>query len=329
MAKTKKLKEKNYITLSAVLRAKEARLLSRERLERMAGESYAEACRSASDAGYPDLAEADVEGINAALEEHLSREREEVAELAPEETLLRLTGLQYDCHNAKALVKAEGDAARTEAVFSRAGCYSLDQLLEAYSAEEEESAGLPAPFAAAIREARKALARTGNPQLSDFILDRAYFAQLLAEAEASGRPVLRKYVRDRIDKVNLRSLLRTMSMGKRGDLLDRSLIPGGSVPLDQIADPELPREEVERLYASTIFEKAAGEKGMTAFEKAADNAELAAVGSVSLMAFGPEVVLEYLTALENEIVSLRILLTGKRMGIGAETLRERLRDSYV
>ena len=328
MAKTKKLKEKNYITLSAILRAKEAKLLPRERLDRMAGESFQEACRGAADAGYPDLSGADVDGVSAALEQRLAEERAEIAALDPDGVLLRLTGLQYDCHNAKALVKALGDTAATEAVFSAAGCYTLDQLMEVY-ASDEGSGELPPVFAEALREARTALAKTGNPQISDYLLDKAYFALLLSEARAAGRPFLVNWVRSRIDKVNLRSLLRTMNMGKRGELLSRCLIEGGTVPLDQISDPELPREEVARIYASTIYGQAAEEPGITGFEKAADNAEIANVGSVSMMAFGPEVVLEYLTALENEIVSLRILLTGKRMGIGAETLRERLRDSYV
>ena len=68
---------------------------------------------------------------------------------------------------------------------------------------------------------------------------------------------------------------------------------------------------------------------MTDFEKAADNAEQESLQSATLISFGPEVVVEYLSALEGELMSLRIVLTGRRMGIAPATLRERLRESYV
>ena len=329
MAK-KKLKETDYIALSAMLRAREARLLGRDQLERMLSEgSFAEACRVAADAGYADMSECDAAGINAALAERYVSELAEVRDMLPDKSLLRILCLQYDCHNAKVLVKSGGETEGGSAgLYSDQGVYTVAELKAVYDAESDHGA-LPAAFADTLRAAKSALARTGNPQLSDFLLDQAYFAALSAEAEATGRPYYVNYVRNRIDKVNLRSLLRTLDMGRREELLANALIEGGNVSLDQLRDPGLTREDIERLYAVTIFDRAAEETNMTAFEKAADNAELEYVSSGSLIPFGPEVVLEYFTLLENEIMSLRIILTGKQMGIGAETLRERLRENYV
>ena len=327
MAKAKKLKATDYITLSAMLRAREAKLLTRDQLERMLAEnSFPEVCRIATDAGYSDMSELDAGGINAALGQRYSAELEDVRELLPDRTLLRFLCLQYDCHNAKVLVKSGGDA--ENALYSPSGCYSVEELKEVYDSEGDNGA-LPEPFAEALRAAKVALARTGNPQLSDYLLDKAYFDSMRSEAEGTGRKYYIDYVRNRIDKVNLRSLLRTLDMNRRGDLLQNALIEGGTVELDQISDPALTREDVARLYSVTIFDRAAEEAGMTGFEKAADNAELDYISSGSLIPFGPEVVLEYFTALENEIMSLRIILTGKRMGIGADALRERLRENYV
>ena len=324
-----KIKTNDYIALSAMLRAKEARLLGREAMERMLTEgAFSDACRIAADAGYADMSELDTAGINAALDERRSAELEDLRQMLPNPELLRLVSLQYDCHNAKALVKAEGDERRCGPLFSPAGCYTPAQLREVY--EEEVGSGELSPaFAEAIREAKTLLARTGNPQLADYALDKAYFAELLGTAEASGSKFLLNYVRARIDKVNLRSLLRTLPLSRRGELLDCSLIEGGTVGLDQLKDPGLTRDDIVRLYAPTIYAAAAEQTDMTAFEKAADNAESDFVSSCSLICYGPEVVLEYISALENEIMSLRIILTGKRMGIDAETLRERLRDIYV
>lgn len=311
-----------------MLRAREAKLLSRDALERMLGESFADACRAAAEAGYADMTGMDTAGISAALERRRSEELAELRDMIPDEALPRFFALPYDCHNAKVLVKSGGDRDAAERLFSGAGTYSLDELWEVYSSDDGDGA-LPPLLAEAIRSARGVLARTGNPQLADFQLDRACFALLRALAGETGRPYFTDYVRNRIDKVNLRSLLRTLDMGRRAEMLDAALIEGGSVSLDRITDPGLSREDIVRLYGATIFDAAAEENGMTAFEKAADNAELREMSGGSLIPFGPEVALEYVTALENEIMSLRIILTGKKMGIGAETLRERLRENYV
>ena len=304
-------------------------MLSREQLERMLTEpSFAEACRAAADAGYGDMAEKDTDGINAALDARRAAEIEDLRQMLPDAELLRLVSLQFDCHNAKVLVKSEGDEHRAEPLYSPAGIYTPEQLREVYASEYGDGE-LTGTFADAIREAKVTLARTGNPQIADFLLDKAYFAELLRTAEETGRGFLKDYVRARIDKVNLRSLIRTLGLPRRGELLASALIEGGTVGLDQIRDPNLGREDILKLYAPTIFAAAAEKTDMTEFEKAADNAERDFVSSCALISFGPEVVLEYVSALENEIMSLRIILTGKRMGIDADTLRERLRESYV
>ena len=310
-----------------MLRAKESKLLTREQIERMVSEpGFAEACRIAAEAGYADMSGMDAAGINAALETRYTSELEDIRELVPDKSLLRLLCLQYDCHNAKVLVKSGGEA--DGGLYSENGCYTVEELKTVYDAENENGE-LPEIFAEALSAAKTALARTGNPQLSDYLLDKAYFETMRAEAASTGRPYYMNYVRNRIDKVNLRSLLRTLEMGKRGELLANALVEGGSVEIDQIRDPALTREDVLRLYSTTIFAHASESADMTGFEKAADNAELEELGGGSLIAFGPEVVLEYFAALENEIMALRIILTGKRMGLGADALRERLRESYV
>ena len=310
-----------------MLRAKEARLLTRDQMERMLGESMNEACRAAADAGYPDMLGMDSAQISAALESRRAEELGELKDMVPDGELLRIFCLQYDCHNAKVLVKSGGGAGG-EGLYSGAGYYPLEQLRAVYEAENEDGELTPL-FAEGIRAARSALARTGNPQLADYQLDKAYFAELLSMAEDTGRSYFVSYVRNRIDKVNLRSLLRTQKMGRRVELLGTALIEGGTVPLDQLTDPGLTREDITRLFGASIFDRASEEESMTAFEKAADNAELEFISGGSLIPFGPEVVLEYVTALENEIMSLRIILTGKKMGLSADTLRERLRENYV
>jgi len=325
---SKKINDKDFICLSAILRAKEAKMLSGAKLERMLTETeFSDACRVAADAGYEDMSAMGVTEINAALAAHRAAELAEAAELIPDPFVLDMFRIRYDFHNAKALVKALGDPEACRSMLSDAARFTPEELLAVYRAEVG-GGKLPAALADAIREAKGALAHTGNPQLADYILDKAYFAELLREAEKSGKTYITDYARMQIDKANLRSVLRTEGSARREAMLANALIEGGTVPADLLL-MTTDREELVRLFSATVFAKAAGLTDMTAFEKEADNADRAYVLRSSFVAFGPETVIEYVSALENEIMSLRIILTGKRMGISETKLRERLRESYV
>ena len=310
-----------------MLRAREAGFLGRSRLERMLDEpTYADACRVATEAGYPDMTGMDVKGINAALADRRAAEVAELGEQLGESGVLALFRLPYDCHNAKAIVKAEGDMSRCETLLSGAGTYAPELLRAAY--DGADPAGLPALLIEAIAEARQTLARTGNPQAADNVLDRACFALELKAAEETDSAFILDYVRSRIDKVNLRSALRTLGLPRRDELLRDALIPGGTVDPAAIL-AAAGRDELQQLFSTTAYTAAAACTGMTDFEKVSDNAEQETLQGAALISFGPEVVVEYLGALEGELMSLRIILTGRRMGIAPATLRERLRESYV
>ena len=326
---SRKIKDNQFICLSAILRAKEARMLSGAKLERMLAEpSFADACRIAVEGGYEDMSQMDVAGINASLAAFRARELAEIGDLAPDVAVLDLFRMKYGYHNAKVLVKSQGDAQADADLLSDAARFTPEQLLEVYQSETGDGA-LPAAYAAAIREAKIALARTGNPQISDYILDKAYFSELLREAKKSGKPFIEDYVRLQIDKANLRSALRTMDLQRREELLDYALIEGGTISVEELRNSMETKEDLQRLYAPTVLGKAAEASGMTQFEKEADNAVRDYVLQSNFVSFGQEVLVEYLSALENEITSLRIILTGKRMGIPEAKLRERLRESYV
>ena len=304
-------------------------MLSGSKLERMLAEpNFADACRIAAEGGYEDMSGMDVAGINASLAAFRAREIAEIASLAPDVSVLDLFRMKYGYHNAKVIVKSEGDPEKDADLLSDAARFTPEEILAVYRSESGDGE-LPAAYAKAIREAKTALARTGNPQRSDFILDKAYFAELLREAGKTGKPFITDYVRLQIDKANLRSALRTLGMDRREELLDNALIEGGTVSVEELRAAADSREELQRLYAPTLLGRAAGASGMTQFEKEADNAVREFVLRSSFVSFGQEVIVEYLSALENEITSLRIILTGKRMGIPEAKLRERLRESYV
>ena len=323
------MKDNQYICLSAILRAKEARLLTQAQIDRLLSErEFSDACRIAMEGGYEDMSCMDVNGINDALARFRAQQVAELDELVPDYAVLDLFRMKYGYHNAKVIVKSGGNLEKNRYLLSDSARFSEEELLEVYQSEDGDGV-LPHGYAVAIREARNALARTGNPQLSDFILDKAYFAEMLKEAGKSNKTYITEYIRMQIDQANLRSLIRTKGMPRQTELLRGALIAGGRVSPDEILAALGSHEQVVALYAGTEFQKAVDEANLSMFEKEADNAIRNYVMRVNMVSFGPEVIIEYLSALEHEITTLRIVLTGKLMGIPAEKLRERLRDRYV
>ena len=325
---TKKVKNTEYLTLSAMLRAREARMLTKERAERLLTEpSYADAARSLTDCGYEDLSGADTAGINRALEQRRAAEIADVYEMVPHKAVAELFRLKYEYHNAKVLVKNGGGGSRAQALFSPCGRSSLEEMLKAY--ETGENSDLPEELVQALTEAKVTLARTGSPQMADFVLDKALYAEMSALASSLGDEYILGYVRLLIDSVNVRTGYRVRLSGTKGDKLSMALIPGGSVDCAAILRSIDSKDAFSQLWASTAFAGAVNEESMTAFERSADNAVNAYLADSERIAFGPAAVLGYLAAVENEITAIRIILTGRLTGIETKLLRERLRDSYV
>ena len=327
-------KKEAYLSLSAMLRAREPKLLNADRAGRMLdAASFEEAAKLLTDCGYADLSQAGAGEIEAALTQRRNQILDELEQLSPERAIVDLFRIKYDVHNAKVLLKSEAMGVDGTALYSRSGRFAPEKLQELY--HEERYSELPESFGKALAEAKSILARTANPQLADFVLDRAMFEEMLAAAKATDCPFLTGYVRLLVDCSNLKSLVRTGRMHKDADFLRQVLLPGGNVDEDRLQAAG-DGEGLTALFAHSPLEQAAARGAealsggsLTAFERACDNAVNTYLRSAKLVSYGPEAVAAYLAAVEGEITAVRMILTGKLAGIAPETIRERLRDLYA
>ncbi len=305
-----------YLCLSAMLRAREGKMLTADRAGRMLeAQNFEECAKLLGDCGYEDMTGMNAGEIDAALSAH-------------REAVFRL---KYDYHNAKTVLKAEAMGADPLRLMSFSGRVAPEKLKSAW--DEERLPDLPKVLGEAMAEAGSTLARTANPQLADFELDRAYFAEMKAIADELDNPFLTGYVRLLIDAANCKSVVRTARMHKSADFLADVLVRGGT-DVDRLSAAD--GETLAALFVRTPLEKAAEKGGeamsggsMTVFERACDNAVNDYIRGVKLLSYGPEVVVAYLAALENEITAVRMILTGSLAGVDADTIRERLRDFYA
>lgn len=330
-----KITDKDYLYLSAMLRAREAGMLTRETMERMIdAPSFDEAAKLLTDCGFQDLSGMSAGQVEAALSARRGEIYAELEAIVPEKQIIDVFRIRFDYHNAKVMVKSEGADVDGAYLLSGSGRIPPERLIEAYNSEE--LGGLPYAFRTAIMDAKSVLNRTENPQLADFILDRAYFAEMAQAAGSVSSPFLRAYVGALADSANINAAVRTRRMGRDAEFLRRALVPGGSRGEETILQAYASGEGLASVFSGTVFETAA-EKGdlaasggsLTEFELASDNAVTRFLAGARYVGFGAETVVAYLAAVESEITAARMILTGKLSGVKPEKLRERLRESYA
>lgn len=313
----------------------ENRLLTRDRMERMIeAKDHTEAFKVLTECGYDELNEVTGSGLEAVLAKAQSDVFHDLSSAVPDVNLIDVFRIKYDYHNAKALIKAEATDADPTRLLMGGGRYAPESLAEDY--RRDELRGCTDTFRQAVSRARESLASTGDPQLCDFILDRACYAELSAAAAASGSSFVKGYAAILIDAVNLRCTVRASRLGKGADFLAQVLLPGGSVSTDTLARAK--GEDLGHIFASGALAEAAalgaavsasGSGSLTAFERACDNAVTAYVTAAKHVPFGEQTVVGYLYAREAELTAIRTIMNSRMAGLDGDTIRERLRDSYV
>ena len=330
----KKIKDTDYLFLSTRLRALERNLLTSARMERMIdAPTAADAAKVLTEIGYSEFSPSSDSELNEALRVEREKVFEELYRFVPDRSVVDVFKVKYDYHNAKALLKARAMGTDSKRLLVDAGRMEAEKLSAAM--EEGDYSLLPGEMSSAVQEAAEVLSATGDPQRSDFILDKAYYAEMLRCAENTGSDFLVRYVRASIDAANLRSTVRTLRMKKGGDFLKKVLFEGGTIPTDRVMAAALggnledPYRTGELKTAAEYGAAAVNGGSLTAFEKACDDAVTSFAASAKRVPFGVEVPIGYLVAKENEFTAVRIIMSSRMANIDGEIIRERLRESYV
>ena len=327
------MKDTDFLFLTAMLRARETFMLSSEKINRMLeARDFDDAAKQLTDCGYSDMSGMDAGRIESVLQKHRADVYYELSSYVNTRGLIDLFRMKYDYHNVKVLVKAAGSGTEASSMLSSSGRVAPDILAEAFTTGERSD--IPPPVAESMASASGVLSRTGNPQLSDIEIDKAYFGELLSLSVSLEDDFITGYVRLLIDSANLRILVRSVRTRRDVNFLSMALIPGGSVGIDRLEAAFA--ENSLAAFSGGALENAAklGEESMkggtqTQFELACDNAALQYFDGTMFISFGPAPVFAYLAKLEWEITAVRMILTGKLTDISADVIRERLRECHV
>ena len=103
----KKIKDTDYLAISARIKAMENGLLTRERMEQVLdARTDEEAVKLLQESGYPDLHATDPEALDKVLSATREAILEDLADSAPDPRYIDIFKLKYDYHKVKAILKA-------------------------------------------------------------------------------------------------------------------------------------------------------------------------------------------------------------------------------
>ena len=340
----------DYMFLASKIKARAYKMITFEQLEQvLTAGSFDAAARRLAEFGWPNMMGMNTQQINQVLSERWHSLIKEFSILVPEEQALELFQIPYDCHNAKAIVKGEGAGIDGSGLMLDGGRVAPDKLKQAY--EENDFRFIPSALAKGMTEAKAVLAKTQNPQLADFVLDKSCFGEmreLVMEVEPNveyssmllddeaGIPFMEYYCGLLIDRANLRTCVRCIRMGKNAEYLRQVLLDGGNVSADYLAKTAFSDEELMTMFVASPLQEAAklgmaAMKGgsMTSFEKECDDGLMRYLANMRMMYFGVQLVVWYFAAEDRNITNVRMILTGLRSGISPDRIKERLRETYV
>ena len=323
--------KKDYIFEDARIRVMETGLLTKADFEQLLAEpSYAAALNFLKDKGWggPDAPK----NAEALLQAEEKATWDLMEELLPQSPLLNTLRLSRDYQNLKAAVKQiyTDSALDAERLFVEGGTIPSAKIRRAL--EEQDPEQLPEEMAEAAAQATEVLARTGDGQLCDIILDRAALKALLKAGKEAEDPVLNEYAQVTAVSADIRCALRAARSGRDGETIREMLVEVPGLDLADLTEAALNgRQAVSDYLALTPYASLAPalSQSMSAFECACDNLLIERIRPQLYESEKPGPLVAYVIARENEIKCVRLLLSGKLNGLPENVLRESLRNSYV
>ena len=323
------MNELEYTYAVARIRALEASLLTDAVIEQMIHCGDTGQClQLLEEKGWGD------ESGSGSIEEMLKREEEKtwevIREVAPDFSVFDVFSLQKLYHNLKAAIKAVCTDARDGHIFYEDCAINGREMIAIV--ENKEFSRLPEHMIQVAQEAYETLLTTRDGQLCDVMTDRAALDAICAAGEQSKETIIRDYARTTVAIADIKIAVRCAKTGKSAEFMQRAMAPCAEVNVAALAKAAQGGTEALREYlGTTVYAGGAEalEESPSAFERWCDNRMMDTMRPQKYQAFSVGPLVAYLFARQNEIKTVRIILTGKQNGFPEEMIRERVREMYV
>ena len=318
-----------YTYAVARIRALEVALFSNSTIDQLiACQNYKQCLQFLEEKGWGD---SETSGDAEAM---LTREEEKIWELVRELSvdMENFDVLSYSklFHNLKAAIKEVCTEAKNPAVYYDDCPIPGTEMYQIV--ESREFSRLPGHMSRTAQEALDTLLHTGDGQLCDIIVDRAALDAIEEAGKKSGELIIENYADTTVAIADIKIAVRSQKTGKSADFMRRAMAECDSLSLDQLIRAALSgEEEIAQYLEGTSYAGGADalRESPSAFERWCDNRMIETLKSQKYETFSVGPLLGYLIARENEIKTVRIILTGKQNGFTDDAIRERIREMYV
>ena len=320
--------DNQYLYAVARIRSKELGLLSKSDIEQLMGcKSEKECVNFLADKGWGRTEHESTEQMLAAERE---KTWELIGELVEDMSVFNTFLYSNDYHNLKAAIKQVYTDYAQGAIYISHGTIEPAVIVEAI--REKEFGSLPDYMRACAQEAYQIMMQTGDSQLCDIIIDRAALDTILQKSKESGNDLLAAYGELKVAAANINIIIRSIKTGKDKAFMERAIAECASLNKEELINAAL--EGIDAVYdylSSTKYADAvdAIKESPSAFERWCDNLIIRHISPQKYNPFTLSPLVAYIIARDNEIKTVRIILSGKRNEIPDSKVRERLRDMYV
>lgn len=319
----------DYTYAVARIRALELSLFSEAVLEQMMGlKTYDDCIRFLKEKGWgEDDSSMDAETI-------LSQERDSiwrtVRDLKVDMEVFDVLSYPTLFHNLKAAIKEVCTQEVTSNIFYQDCPVSSEEMLRIV--QEKDFGALPEYMRESAGEAYEAMLQSRDGQLCDVILDAAALAAIRQTGEASPVEIIRQYAESTVAVANIKIAVRASKTGKSLEFMKRAMAKCRSLDIETLMKAALKGQDAICDYLTvTEFAEGAGalKRSPSEFERWCDNRIIQTIRPQKYNTFSAGPLFAYILARENEIKSVRIILTGKLNDLPEESIRERIREMYV
>lgn len=349
MAYAKTTNRHDFAYTIGVIRTLETLLLNSNEVERMAlAKDAEEAFRIFDEMDYAD----NTAGIKSASEfQHVIKEglvdiKQRLSEITPNKKVLNIIFFNYDFHNIKTMIKAKFSGKTYEEIsnlISDLGAIKPEALKEFIFEGNNTFFSLDEKSELFIKEHIKAVQKLfkkedENPQVIDLYLDEKLMEIIYEIAKDFNSPYLISYLEKLIDLTNIRLFFRMKLQEKAFELFEVAFLHNGKVPLQKFKTAYSQRlDEFGEVMKSTDYGRIVEsglkhyqeEKTLIYLEKEAENHLTSYIKQAKQMAFGPEPLIAYFLAKQNNALIIRMLMISKLNNIDPEEIKGRIRDIYA
>lgn len=233
-------------------------------------------------------------------------------------------------HNLKAAVKEVCTGESGANIFYEGTPVPKEEMVRII--KEKDYKALPENMRQAAEEAVEALLHSGDGQLCDVIIDRATMDAIKEAGRLSKDEIIRDYAESTVAVANIKIAVRSSKTAKSLEFMKRAMAPCDSLNVDALAHAALAGMDsiMEYLNGNGYAEGAeALKESPSAFERWCDNRIIQTIKPQKSNPFSVGPLVAYVIARENEIKTVRIILTCRQNGLPDDSIRERVREMYV